>query len=76
MAAELDDTIELAPGVKPQEVEACLIEAVNYGWRVGGNDGRCNVPANFVGWALYKMRELREEVAYWRERAVGQSKPE
>lgn len=54
----LADTVVLEPTVKPEDVRTCLIEAVNYGWRVAGADGRCNVPANFVGWLLQENDRL------------------
>jgi hypothetical protein len=55
----LDDDVALDQGVSPDDVTRSLIEAVNLGWRAGGNDGRCNVPANFVGWLLQENERLR-----------------
>lgn len=66
---KLDDTIELEPSVDPKDIERVLIDAVNLGWRAGGNDGRVNVPANFVGFMLLEVESLRAEVEYWRSLA-------
>ena len=57
---QLDDTVVLDPNVRPADVERALIMAANLGWQHGGNDGRCSVPANFVGWALQEIERLRE----------------
>lgn len=56
--AKLDDTVTLDPGIKPEDVISTLVENVNLGWRQGGNDGRCNVPANFVAWLLEERARL------------------
>lgn len=56
---KLDDHVKLDPGVNPADIERCLVEAVNYGWKIGGNDGRCLVPANFVAWSLQEIERLR-----------------
>lgn len=55
----LDDTVTLDSTVRPEDIEDALIDAVNLGWQIGGNDGRCNVPANFVAWALQEIDRLR-----------------
>lgn len=62
MAETLADTVVLEGSVTPQGVRVCLIEAVNLGWQAGGNDGRCNVPANFVGWLLQENERLHKWV--------------
>lgn len=54
----LADTVILESTVNPDDVRRCLVEAVNYGWQVDGADGRCNVPANFVGWLLQENERL------------------
>lgn len=56
---KLDDHVKLDPGVNPADVERCLVEAVNYGWKIGGNEGRCLVPANFVALLLQEVDRLR-----------------
>lgn len=58
----LADTVILEPPVNPDDVRLCLIEAVNLAWQVGGNDGRCSVPANFVGWVLQENARLHQWV--------------
>lgn len=60
--AKLDDTVALDPNINPDDVISTLIENVNLGWRHGGNDGRCNVPANFVGWVLQENERLERDL--------------
>jgi hypothetical protein len=57
----LSDVVEL-DGVTPEKVVNSLTQAVNLGWQTGGNDGRCNVPANFVAWLLQEYDRLRGDV--------------
>lgn len=55
----LDDIVTLDPTVRQEDIEGALIDAVNLSWQLGGNDGRCNAPANFVAWALQEIERLR-----------------
>lgn len=60
MAKKLCDTVVIEPPAKPEAVLECLIDAVNYAWHVQGENGRCSVPANFVGWLIQQNERLQE----------------
>lgn len=59
--ARLADTVALDSGVDPTDVETCLIDAINLAWQSNGNEARCSVPANFVGWMLQEIARLRAD---------------
>jgi len=62
---ELADTVVIDPGIKPEDIRGCLIDNVNLAWKAGGNDGRCNIAANFVGWMLQENDRLRAALTEW-----------
>lgn len=58
MSTKLDDTVEPDPDVNPADILDCLTEAVNYAWKVRGDDSDCNVPATFLGWLIQENERL------------------
>lgn len=59
----LADNVELDGSFTPEDVRDMLVDAVNRAWSQNGNNARCTVTANFIGWILLENDRLRARVA-------------